>query len=328
MDIEKLDQLYKLSNLLLYLSAESVDYSISTEEEVLEDFVRRFSAEGINLTITEGRQVLAMEPFPWEWVAETRGYYSCEIETKELIEDPEFYKNWLQDVLLKLENEAKKQGKLEKTDERGMVLSESTSFPDIATANKFIKETIRQNTDKIARWLGNATVDKRSAFSWEFEDAVGYGFDKNGQYFDAIKKASIVIVRTKESFAVYTAYPLLGKGNNIETERFNQLYEISNLLLYLSAESVDYTTTTEEEILEDFVNRFEEEDIIATLKEGRQVLAIQPFPWEWIAEMRGYYSCDIETRTIIEDPKFYHKWLQTVLEKLEGKGKHDRRDSC
>lgn len=101
--MNKLDNLYKIINLLLHLSPECVDYKTTTEQKVIEDFVNSFSKQSIAVTLKEGKEVLAMDPFPWEWIEQMM--YTA-------FNDEEDAKNTLIDILKMLEAEAKKQGKL------------------------------------------------------------------------------------------------------------------------------------------------------------------------------------------------------------------------
>ena len=57
------------------------------------------------------------------------------------------------------------------------------------------------------RWLSEFG-DKTKPFTAEFEESVGYGFNKQGQYFDSIKKVKIVLQRTPDFFfKIVTAFP-------------------------------------------------------------------------------------------------------------------------
>lgn len=68
--------------------------------------------EGIKDTIKEGREVLALEPFPWEWVSSVTNKLVYDKEKNEWVEDEELYKKWVSWMLETLEKEGKRVGKL------------------------------------------------------------------------------------------------------------------------------------------------------------------------------------------------------------------------
>ena len=70
-----------------------------------------YGKQGIIDTIEEVREVLAMEPFPWEWVEELIDAQAHN-EQGEWAEGAEDYKWWLTKIINKFEFEAKLQGKL------------------------------------------------------------------------------------------------------------------------------------------------------------------------------------------------------------------------
>jgi hypothetical protein len=85
----------------------------------------------------------------------------------------------------------------------------STSFPDLETANKHTRATLKHNADKIAEWLNSP--DPRQNFIAEFSESIGHGFNKNGEYFKAINKVNVVLTKDKNGFVVLTAHPLVDK---------------------------------------------------------------------------------------------------------------------
>ena len=87
----------------------------------------------------------------------------------------------------------------------------STSFADLKTANKYTEATIFRNAAEIEKWLGDAKAVKTQSFIAEFNEPIGYGFNKNGQYFGSISTVKVVIKKTEDGFLVYTAHPLVDK---------------------------------------------------------------------------------------------------------------------
>ena len=89
----------------------------------------------------------------------------------------------------------------------------STSFPDLATANKYTRETLLRNANEIEKWLENSAIKTgaKLAFNSEFLDSVGHGFNQNNQYFESINKVNVVLKKTEDGFKIYTAHPLVDK---------------------------------------------------------------------------------------------------------------------
>ena len=86
-----------------------------TEEAAIEMYLSNpyETKEGLEILIAECHEVLALDPFPWEQIAETayRGIWSERLQ-KWTDSDPETWYQWLTMVTDMLETEAKRQGKL------------------------------------------------------------------------------------------------------------------------------------------------------------------------------------------------------------------------
>ena len=81
-----------------------------TDEETIRKHVLLYDSESIKDTLKEGKEVLALKPFPHEWVYAVTGYLSLDrikADTKE-----EKFKKWVSWMMEALEKEGKKQGKL------------------------------------------------------------------------------------------------------------------------------------------------------------------------------------------------------------------------
>jgi preprotein translocase subunit SecA/LysM repeat protein len=87
----------------------------------------------------------------------------------------------------------------------------STSFPDLATANKYTKETLIRNADAIESWLGDMKSPRTQSFLAEFNSEIGYGYNKNNQFFNSINKVNVVLKKTENGFIVYTSHPIVDK---------------------------------------------------------------------------------------------------------------------
>src|SRR5574343_982885 len=89
----------------LYLQVEEQD-----DLKTIENFISIFDGKEINQTLKEGREILAMEPFPAWWIETTIGdRYPFDDSNRD---SPEEYKNWTCSILDTLESEAKKAGKI------------------------------------------------------------------------------------------------------------------------------------------------------------------------------------------------------------------------
>ena len=99
-----------IKGFLVSLSPEVMEEG-QVDKDVIKESALIDSAECIRITLEEGKEVLAMEPFPWEWICDIVGTY-WDKDNKVFIEEPKFYYDWLAKILAILEEEAKKQGKL------------------------------------------------------------------------------------------------------------------------------------------------------------------------------------------------------------------------
>src|SRR5574343_75994 len=89
----------------LYLPVEEQD-----DLKTIENFISIFDGKKIKQTLKEGREILAMEPFPDWWIESTTGNrYPFSDPNRD---SPEEYKNWTIWALDTLESEAKKAGKI------------------------------------------------------------------------------------------------------------------------------------------------------------------------------------------------------------------------
>ena len=104
-----LDELYDMENLLCTFH-EDTYYPERTDKDTIKRFVKEMDSGSIKDTIKEGKEVLALQPFPHEWVYTVTGYLSLnyiKANTKE-----EKFKKWVNWMIEALEEEGKKQGKL------------------------------------------------------------------------------------------------------------------------------------------------------------------------------------------------------------------------
>ena len=97
-----------------------------------------------------------------------------------------------------------------------------------------------------------------------------------------------------------------------ERDYYNEKYEwISNLLLYF-LEDTYYPERKDEDTIARFVEEMCSESIRDTLKEGREILELQPFPHDWIG---GVMNAGWKTDDACK------KWVTWMIEALEEEGK-------
>ena len=108
---KRLGDLYpEMNNLLLYFLA---DGYLPIEEQddlkTIQRFVSLFNTVTITTALKEGKEILTLDPFPWEWICDTANRYPFSGQD---YDSKEGYFHWLGWILLTLEAEAKKAGKL------------------------------------------------------------------------------------------------------------------------------------------------------------------------------------------------------------------------
>lgn len=72
-----------------------------TLDKCMKTYIKRFknNIKEIQDTILEGRKILALEPFPWEWVTDTCNSYPYGDPTKNTKEDCYLWVKWFIDLL-------------------------------------------------------------------------------------------------------------------------------------------------------------------------------------------------------------------------------------
>ena len=99
----------------------------------------------------------------------------------------------------------------------------------------------------------------------------------------------------------------------------NDKYEEFLNLLLSFLEATYYPERSDEDTIKGFVEEQYPQSIEGAIKEGREVLELKPFPWEWVYAVTGYLSLNyIKANT--EEEKF-KKWVRWMIEALEKEGK-------
>ena len=78
--------------------------------DAIREYVSKFNAEFIKRGLAQAKEVLAMEPFPEDWICRTTGDRLPFDDYRE--DTPENYRAWVQWMVKALEEEAQKAGKL------------------------------------------------------------------------------------------------------------------------------------------------------------------------------------------------------------------------
>ena len=77
--------------------------------DAIREYVVTFSAQYVQKGLAQGQEILAMDPFPAEWVMST---CNCYPEGKSHETTDEDYYHWVQWMIRALEEEARRVGKL------------------------------------------------------------------------------------------------------------------------------------------------------------------------------------------------------------------------
>ncbi|CAL7961848.1 conserved hypothetical protein [Alphaproteobacteria bacterium] len=104
-----------------------------------------------------------------------------------------------------------------------------------------------------------------------------------------------------------------------EWDFFRDKYDDFNCLLgYLHTYSYpDYGS--DQKIIEHYVEVFCKEDLESTIKQGREVLALEPFPHEWVYNAVEWRSLDCVPGDTLEEK--YYNWVKWLLEVLEAEAR-------
>jgi hypothetical protein len=107
---------------------------------------------------------------------------------------------------------------------------------------------------------------------------------------------------------------------NEEKRLDNQYYNFVNLLLTF-LEATYYPERSDEDTIKGFVEEQYPQSIEGAIKEGREVLELKPFPWEWVSGVTNKLVYDEKKKEWVEDEELYKKWVRWMIEALEKEGK-------
>ena len=106
-----------------------------------------------------------------------------------------------------------------------------------------------------------------------------------------------------------------------ERDYYNEKYsKISNLLLNF-LEDTYYPERQDKDTIRRSVEKWSSEYISQTLKEGREVLELKPFPWEWVSGVTNGLPCKPGEDDIYTREELAIRWVVWMIEALEKEGK-------
>ena len=106
-----------------------------------------------------------------------------------------------------------------------------------------------------------------------------------------------------------------------DREYYQDIYEYFSSLLFYFYYDGCYPGRKDKDTIERYVKEHEKWKISQTLKEGREILELQPFPWEWVSGVTNKLVYDKEKKEWVEDEVLYKKWVTWMIEALEEEGK-------
>ena len=100
-------------------------------------------------------------------------------------------------------------------------------------------------------------------------------------------------------------------------EKLEKMYSIEGFLLGFHPDFTD--NKTENDVIKEYANNpnLDKNDIIETLQEGQEILAMEPFPWKWVSDVTNRLVYDKKKDEWVEDPAIYKTWVTEILSLLE-----------
>lgn len=108
---ERLSAKYRRFDCLLLYFLDDTYYDDRADIDTIKRFVSvpTFDKKYIQQTIEQGKEILQLQPFPAEWVQNTANKYPFNQSHETKLED---YYKWVEWIVMTLEAEAKKAGKI------------------------------------------------------------------------------------------------------------------------------------------------------------------------------------------------------------------------
>ena len=101
----------------------------------------------------------------------------------------------------------------------------------------------------------------------------------------------------------------------------NDKYEEFVNLLLSFLEATYYPERSDEDTIKGFVEEQYPQSIEGAIKEGREVLELKPFPWEWVSGVTNGLPCKPGEEKIYTDEELAIRWVVWMIEALEKEGR-------
>ena len=96
----------------------------------------------------------------------------------------------------------------------------------------------------------------------------------------------------------------------------NKYHEFSQILFHFLDEGyLESSKRDDLRVVKTFCNKFDGEDLIQVIKEGKELLQLKPFPWEWMEDISNYY-CPFNDQKLSDEDGF-KKWVAWIIETIE-----------
>ena len=104
-------------------------------------------------------------------------------------------------------------------------------------------------------------------------------------------------------------------------EYYEEKYpEISYLLLKFMLDTY-YPKRSDEDTIKGFVEEQYPQSIEGAIKEGKELLELKPFPWEWVSGVANGLPCKPGEEKIYTDEELAIRWVVWMIEALEKEGR-------
>ncbi len=149
---------YDFENLLGSFFLDATYYPERTDEETIRRFMEEMGEEAVRETIEEGRAVLALDPFPWEWVSHLTNGFPCKPGEEKIYTKEYLVKKWVTWMIEALEEEGKRSGKLRELSAEEMLAREEK------------KELAKKEYDERERWWSKYPILKELIWEYTIHD--------------------------------------------------------------------------------------------------------------------------------------------------------------
>jgi uncharacterized membrane-anchored protein YjiN (DUF445 family) len=85
----------------------------------------------------------------------------------------------------------------------------ATSFKNYKTANRVVRETVKENAQDIADFLNddNRDIGEVKTLERKCKNSIGYGVQKNQGFKNDLKEAIVKVQKTNDGYKIITSFP-------------------------------------------------------------------------------------------------------------------------